>query len=338
MKINGDFIGKTIVIILVAVFLGLTLAENRSSKSSSGYPGMAGGGMPSGGAMPAGGAMPTGGQGGRSSGNEGAAKAAANTVTVNCKTLTPETIQQTVRVSGDIASKSEVSAYPITSGKVTSILKDIGDTVSKGEIIGYIDPSKPGSSYAASPVTAPVSGTIISMSASVGSNASAQQAFASIGTVTDLTLTVYVSEKYSAYLKAGLPAYISVTSAPGVTFDATVSAISPVINKTNRTVEVTLQMNRYDSRLKPGMYASVSLAVQQVENTLVVPNKALHVWNDKTILYVAGDDNMAHRVVVETGLANDFETQITSGLAAGDRVITAGSVTDGTPVRIAAGN
>ncbi len=324
MKINGDFIGKTIVIILVALFLGLTLAENRSSKSSSqGFPGMAAGGF--------------GGAGGFGAAGQ-QRQQAVKTVTVNCKTIAPETIQQTVRISGDVASKMQINAYPITSGKVTSILKKVGDTVSKGEIIAYIDPSKPGSTYAASPVTAPASGTIITVNATVGDTTSAQQVFASIGTVQDLTLTVYVSEKYSASLRKGLPAYVSVTSAPGETFEARVTGISPVVNKTNRTVEVTLELNSYDSRIKPGMYASVRLAVDQIENTFVVPTKALHVWNDKQILYVIDEENVARRVVVETGLINDFDTEITAGLKAGDRVVTAGTVADGTPIRIAVGN
>ncbi len=334
MKITGDFIGKIIVIILVALFLGLTFLENKSSKSTSmGFPGGAPN-MAGAGAAGAAGGMSAGQAAGRNSRNAAAAK----TVTVNCKTIEPETIQQTVRVSGDVAAKTEVNAYPITSGKVSRILKNVGDTVKKGDIIAYIDPSKPGSNYAESPVTAPVSGTIISRNGNLGDTASAQQAFASIGTVKDLTITVYVSEKYSAYLKVGLPAAVSVTSAPDEQFDATITAISPVVNKTNRTVEVTLSLTKYDSRIKPGMYASVRLAVQERKNAFAVPTKALHTWNDKQILYVIDQENVAHRVIVETGLSNDFETQIISGLSAGDRVVTAGSVTDGTPVRIAEGN
>ncbi len=352
MKINGDLIGKIIVIVLVAAFLGLTFAENRKSNSkSSGFSGamsMGAGGMPGMGGMSGAGGRSGGagsaGTAGSGAGTAGARTAAATaastakTVTVNYKAIEPETIQKTVRVSGDIASKTEVNAYPITSGKVTSILKKVGDTVTKGEIIGYIDPSKPGATYAASPVTSPLSGTIISMNASVGDNASAQQAFASVGTVKELTLTVYVSEKYSTSLRKGLPAYVSVTSAPGETFEARITGISPVINKSNRTVEVTLELNKYDSRIKPGMYASVQLAVNEINNTFVVPKKALHVWNDKTIVYVIDDENVARRVVVETGMTNDFEAEIISGLSAGDRVVTAGSVADGTPVRIAVGN
>lgn len=348
MKITGDLIGKILVIVLVALFLGLTLAEKKSSSSAAtGFPGgmptggFSGGGAPSGAAGSTGGAAAgttaSGAMAGNRTRNTGSTST-AKTVTVNCKTVEPETLLKTVRVSGDIASKTQVTAYPITTGKVTSILKKIGDTVTKGEVIGWIDPSKPGSTYAASAVTAPVSGTIISMSASVGDNASAQQAFAVVGSVKDLTLTVYVSEKYSANMKAGLPAFISVTSAPGESFNARVSAVSPVVNKTNRTVEVTLELTEYDSRIKPGMYASVQLAVNQATDALVVPNKALHTWNDKTVLYVIDSENTARRVIVETGLSTDFETQITSGLSAGDRVITAGSVADGTPVRIAAGN
>jgi multidrug efflux pump subunit AcrA (membrane-fusion protein) len=70
----------------------------------------------------------------------------------------------------------------------------------------------------------------------------------------------------------------------------------------------------------------------------VVPRTAIKDYNGKTVVYIIGrkdNSTVARRVEVGTGLSNDSETEITKGVKAGDQVIVAGSVTDGSAVRIA---
>lgn len=375
MKVTGDLIGKIIVILIIAVlavFCGINMTRsNSSAQSMGGMPGagqMGGaptGGMPNAnaqggnagqsnasaqaGGMPnaqggnagqsnasaqAGGA-PTGGMPSAQAGGTQTTTAAANTVTVSAKVMQGETIQSTVKVNGDVSSKTEVNAYPDTSGKVSSVLKTIGDTVRKGEVIAYVDPSRAGATYSVNPVTSPVAGTIIDMSIAVGDTVSTNTVIASIGSVTDLQITVNVSEKYSSYLQTGLPAYLTLTSAPDEKFNAHISSISPVVNSSNRTVKVTLSLDKYDSRIKPGMFASVDLVIRQSDNTFVVPKDAIKDYNDKDTVFIIDENNCAKRVEVTTGISTDLLIEITSGVEKGQTVITAGSVTEGNPVRIA---
>ena len=355
MKITKEHWAQLVVVILIAVFLFLILQQCKSSGKSGGMPGGAPGGMggaPSG--APAGGAAPNAKAGkdakkggdkaagfGGAPGAPGAAggaqqDAAANTVTVSAKTVKPETIIATVHVNGDVSSKSEVSTFPITSGKITQVRYDIGDKVNKNDIIAYVDPSKPGANYVASPVKAPVSGTIIECNVHAGDTVSPNTVIATIGSVTDIEIVVYVSEKYSKYLKNGLPAYLHLTAYPDEKFMTKITSVSPVVAKSTRTIKVSLELEKYDARIKPGMFASIDLVIQQRDNTIVVPKKALRTYNDEQCVFVINPaTNTAERVIVTVGLTNDNEAQITSGLSAGQKVITAGSVTDGCPVRIA---
>ena len=119
-------------------------------------------------------------------------------ITVSAKKIEPETIQNTVKVTGNVSSVSEISIYPDTSGKILSIEKNLGDSIKKGERIASIDPSKPGASYVASPVVATVSGTVIDLPVSVGEAVSSSTAIATVGSLTDLQLKIHVAEKYSA--------------------------------------------------------------------------------------------------------------------------------------------
>jgi RND family efflux transporter MFP subunit len=217
----------------------------------------------------------------------------------------------------------------------------VGDKASKGEVIAYIDPSRAGTSYSRYPVIAPVSGTITSMPLdSPGATVSTSSAFADIGSLASLKLTVYVAEKYSAFLKVGLPALVQIAAAPGENMNAEVSEVAPVVDSANRTIKTTLAILSQDPRIKAGMMAQVSLVIQQATKALVVPNAAVRTYNDDNVVYIIEDSGtdeglVAKRVVVKTGLSNDSSVQLTSGVKAGDRVITAGTVTDGSPVRVA---
>ena len=262
----------------------------------------------------------------------------ANTVTVSAKTIVPETIRSTVKINGEVESKSSINIYPDTSGKVTEIVKGLGASVKKGEIIAYVDPSKPGSAYAVNPVVSTVTGTVISMPVNPGDTVSTSTVIGAVGSLRDLKITVYVSEKYSGYLKKGLNAFVSFTSMPGEEFSAKVTSVSPVVNNSNRTVETVLELDKYDSRIKPGMFATVSLVIQEEDNSFVVPKSAIKTYNTDSTVFVIDENNTAKRVVVTTGISNDNDIQITSGLEEGMQVITAGSATEGSPVKVAGGN
>jgi len=144
-----------------------------------------------------------------------------------------------------------------------------------------------------------------------------------------------VAEKYSAYLRRGLPAVVSFAAAPGETFDASVTSVSPVVNKSNRTIETELALAVLDARIKPGMFADVDLVIRERQDTFVLPKGAVKNYNDQQVVYVVDANDIARRITVTTGLSNDSEVEVGSGLAAGDRVVTAGAVTDGSPVRLA---
>lgn len=308
---RADFIGKIIVIALMAVFVTVGILTMVGKES--------GGGMPQ----------------GMSGMGRGGSQGDMTTVTVSVKAMEPETLQKTVLLNGDVASRTETSIYPDTSGKVSRILKSLGDTVRWGEVIAYVDPSRPGSAYAASPVTATVAGTIIQQPYSVGDTIGTSNALAVIGSLQDLEIRVKVSEKYSSYLKVGLPAYVSLVSAPEEHFTARIASISPVVNPASRTQEVTLVLDQQDSRIKPGMFAQVRLVIIEEKDAFVVPLEAIRSYNDDSAVFVVAADNTAYRKIVTTGVSNDNDIQIVSGLIQGDQVIVAGSVTEGMKVRIA---
>ena len=342
MKNKVDTIIKIVIVVLIAIFLGLSFftiqATNKktlemASRGNAG--GMPNGMPPAGmgaGAPPAGQMSPQGGMPGDPN-KQADKKINANAISVSVKTMKKETIQSTIKVTGDISSTSEINIFPDTSGKVTRILKNLGETVSKGEIIAYVDPSKPGSSYVSSPVTATISGTIIDLPVDIGDTVNNGTMIATIGSLTDLKITTNVAEKYSSFLKVGLPAYITISSNPD-RFNAKTVKISPVVNKNNRTIQVELKFDKYNSIFKPGMFATVDLVIQEKKDTFVIPKTAIKNFNNKDTVFIVDENNQAQRVEITTGISNDLDIAVTSGLKEGMKVVTAGSVTEGSTVKI----
>ena len=341
-KNEVDTIIKIVIVVLIAIFLGLSFftiqATNKktlemASRGNAG--GMPNGMPPAGmgaGAPPAGQMPPQGGMPGDPN-KQADKKINANAISVSVKTMKKETIQSTIKVTGDISSTSEINIFPDTSGKVTRILKNLGETVSKGEIIAYVDPSKPGSSYVSSPVTATISGTIIDLPVDIGDTVNNGTMIATIGSLTDLKITTNVAEKYSSFLKVGLPAYITISSNPD-RFNAKTVKISPVVNKNNRTIQVELKFDKYNSIFKPGMFATVDLVIQEKKDTFVIPKTAIKNFNNKDTVFIVDENNQAQRVEITTGISNDLDIAVTSGLKEGMKVVTAGSVTEGSTVKI----
>jgi multidrug efflux pump subunit AcrA (membrane-fusion protein) len=333
---KADLVIKIIIIALIAIFLGAVVLS------------MFGVGQKGTTAAQQGAAAGQGGAQQNSQGQQGGAQAQAAgqqrqasaqnaaAITVSAQTMERGVIRQIVRLNGDVTSQTEVGIFPDTAGKISLLVKSVGDSVARGEIIGYIDPSRAGVSYEQNPITATVAGTITALPVSQGETVSTSTRIATIGSLGSLKITVYVAEKYSAFLHRGLPAGVSFAAAPNEQFTASAVTVSPVVNSATRTIETALTLARADARIKPGMYANVDLVIREQTGTFVLPKNAVKNYNDTQVVYKIDENNIARRTTVTTGLSNDSEIEILSGISAGDKVITAGAVTDSSPVREAA--
>jgi multidrug efflux pump subunit AcrA (membrane-fusion protein) len=316
---KADLVIKFIIIALIAIFLGAAAWSMFESKQQ---------------------VTPTAQQSSTQSGAQGQAagqrQANAAAITVSAQTMERGVIRQIVRLNGDVTSQTEIGIFPDTAGKILRLVKSVGDSVARGETIGYIDPSRAGVAYEQNPITATVAGTITALPVSQGETVSTSTRIATIGSLGSLKITVYVAEKYSAFLRRGRPAVVSFAAAPGEQFNASAVTVSPVVNSANRTIETSLTLSHADARIKPGMYANVDLVIREQTGTFVLPKNAVKNYNDTQVIYKIDENNIARRTTITTGLSNDSEIEILSGISAGDKVITAGAVTDGSPVREAA--
>ena len=240
-----------------------------------------------------------------------------------------------LEMNGDIEADNSVEVYPDIAGKLVRIRANLGAKVTKGEIIADIDPSKPGASYALSPVYAPISGTITSMPQNVGATVTTGSVVAMIGDISNLQATARIPERDIAVLKNGLPAVVTFEAYPGVEFAASVFRVSPVVDATSRTKEIYLSFPAEDSRINAGMFARIKLYTTVSKNCVTVPEDAVVTSYDKTYVFIVNDDNTVSRAEVKKGVTVDGVTEILSGLASGQRVAYEGVtvLSDGVTVK-----
>ena len=183
-------------------------------------------------------------------------------------------------------------------------------------------------------VIAPISGTLVTMNAVENSFVSTSMPVAVIDGADQMKVVVSVSETLVPKLAAGDTADVYISSIDQ-SFTAPIRSVERAANVQTKLYTVTLGIPADVTGLLSGMFADVTFHTDVSENTIVVPTEAILTSNDVQYVYVVENDT-ARYVEVTTGLTGSGVTEITSGLTAGEQLVTVGQayLADGDPVRI----
>ncbi len=183
---------------------------------------------------------------------------------------------------------------------------------------------------------APFAGVLGLRTVSTGEYVSAGQRLAALAQIDPIKLDVQVPERFLSRLSVGLPVQAQIDALAARVIEGAVLAIDPVVDPISRTVAVRASFPNADGSLKPGMFARVGIELSRMDQALWVPEQALVPEAADTIVYRVVDGR-AVATPVTTGLRQPGKVQITSGLSAADRVISAGQIKigDGAPVAAA---
>ena len=186
-------------------------------------------------------------------------------------------------------------------------------------------------------VIAPISGTLATMNAAEGSFTSTTAPLAVITGGAQMKVTASVSEVLVPQLAIGDTAEVTV-SAIGQTFTAVIRSVERAANLQTKLYTVTLTVPAEVEGLLSGMFADVVFRTDVSENTIVVPSDAILTSEDTQYVFVA-EDSAARYTEITTGLTGSGVTEVLTGLAEGDQLVTVGQqyLSDGDPVRIVDG-
>lgn len=171
----------------------------------------------------------------------------------------------------------------------------------------------------------PVSGVITARNYDVGDMYSMSSPVYTVQQITPVKLLVAVSETDYTRISKGDKCVITADALPGESFKGSVVRIYPVMDPSSHTFNVEVQVPNANARLRPGMYARVSLNMGDTES-VVIPDAAIvkQQGSGQRTVFVLKDDDTAEVRLVTLGKFFDGQYEVLEGLSEGDRVVSKG--------------
>ncbi len=172
-------------------------------------------------------------------------------------------------------------------------------------------------------VRAPFEGVLAALSIRPGQSATAGAPVARVVVLDPLLLRIHLPEDEVAELRIGQPVEILAGRASGGRHEGEIRLISPVVDPSAGTVEVTIEVPNPELALRPGSFARVRVVTEVRDAVLLVPTDALLFDPGESFVFRVEGDSVT-RAGVEIGLAADGWTEVRRGLDEGDAVVSAG--------------
>ena len=172
-------------------------------------------------------------------------------------------------------------------------------------------------------IRSPISGVIQTLEARAGASLAPGQTLAQVTGLGTVWLNAAVPEAQTGRVRVGQRATATMTAFPGETFGGRVIAILPTAQADSRTLTVRIELTNRAGRLRPGMFAQVSLGGDD-RRVLLIPSEAVIHTGTRTIVMLASHDGRYHPSEVRTGRESGDRTEILEGLVQGEKVVASG--------------
>jgi len=134
---------------------------------------------------------------------------------------------------------------------------------------------------------------------------------------------IKIPENYAAYIKKGLPVDIKISSYKDKIFQGEVDFVSSRINADTRSLLSRIKINNTNLELISGSLLEVKVKFN-LRNSLSIPDTGVMIEGDKSYVYKITDENIANKIEVKTGLRDNKNIEILSGLSEGDIIVAEG--------------
>ena len=177
------------------------------------------------------------------------------------------------------------------------------------------------------PITAPLTGIVIDRRVTAGQFV--QSDGTPIMTIADLSTVWVIGDVFERDLQRvspGQTASITTAAYPGETFHGRVNYISDSIDAATRTAKVRVSVANPGGRLKPEMFASVSLDLEAHNRVMLVPADAVFTEDGRAFVYTEVGSGTFARRAVDVAQSEGPLRRVLAGLRPGDRVVVDGAL------------
>lgn len=266
--------------------------------------------------------------------------AGANSEPPRSVTATSGQIEESVETTGEVVPLNRVEIKPPISGRIEKLLVEEGSAVKAGQILAWMSSSDRAAildaarakgteevarwedTYKATPIVAPLSGTIILRSAVVGQTVEGGSVLFALAD--KLIVLAHVDETDIGRVKIGMAARITLDAYPDSRIEGSVfnllfegKNVSNVI-----TYGVKVEPKEVPPFFRSQMTANIKLVVRSREDAVLIPLAAVNEGRrgGKKVMVPGPDGNPVPKPV-ETGAEMGDLVEVVSGLAAGDTVL-----------------
>lgn len=125
------------------------------------------------------------------------------------------------------------------------------------------------------------------------------------------------------WIRAGQPAVVSFRNDPDARFQGRVLFLYPEVSRDTRTLKICVEVPNANGRLRPGMFADVTIQGGTVPGAVVVPRSAVIRTGERDVLFVDLGEGRFEPREVKLGIGGEGDDiQVLEGIAAGERVVT----------------
>ena len=196
------------------------------------------------------------------------------------------------------------------------------------EQIAQMEHAEAASGTALVPIVAPLAGVVVDRQVGPGQylQAGASTPVYTVADVGTVWLVANVRETGAASVRRGQPVEVRVAAYPGRTFVARVTSVAATVDPATHRVTVRAEIDNKDGALKPEMFASFRILTGAAAQSPGVPEAAVVYEGDSAHVWVVHDGQSIEYRSIKPGRTIDGWVEVRDGLAAGEQIVTKGSL------------
>ncbi|MGF1683730.1 efflux RND transporter periplasmic adaptor subunit [Photobacterium minamisatsumaniensis] len=171
-------------------------------------------------------------------------------------------------------------------------------------------------------IKAPADGVIASLNIREGGYLSPAQAVISAGPLEHVWVDAEVFERQAHWITSGSNAAMTLDAIPGKAWQGEVDYVYPILDPKTRTLRVRLKFPNPDGKLKPNMFANITLNPISEDAVLTIPRASVIRSGGMTRVVLAEGEGKYRSARVEVGREAGDKIEILQGLKQGEYVVT----------------
>ena len=211
------------------------------------------------------------------------------------------------------ALPSKTASFKIKKNELLTPI-DMGAEVKKGDVIAALQSKN---------ITAPFNGVIGTRGITGTSLGSENTIMLTLDDTKKILCDLSIPEKFSSVLERGLKIKAKFSAYKDKTYVGKIETVASRIDAQTRSILARAKINNENLEILPGSLLEIELLYLE-ESNLGIPDTALLMEGNKTFVYKIIENNMTKKIEIKTGIRDQGNLEVISGLFQGDKIVAEG--------------